>query len=220
MLPLLFSAAKSRYGHAEPAAGSVGLVHAAAQLVAHTSSPVTALTTLNPYVVSSLAELRAAGLHVPHMSRQAAPGVSQLLLAEAMAQAVAGVSAFAFQGTNAHAVLGRSLAPQPAVDSSFADGRWRRQRFWYAPSPHQMLQHCTAALQSGSVALHCQLSSASLAYIADHQVRDVVTGMHAHLALFKAIGVSFAGSQPFIAFLIVSVHAGARPHPLPRCRHA
>lgn len=95
----------------------------------------------------------------------------QPLLQEAGLLAATGVSAFAFQGTNAHAVLGCCLDPWPAAHSSIRSSLWRHQRFWYAPPPHQMLHGCVAGAQSGSIAIQCQLRSSSLAYICDHQVR-------------------------------------------------
>jgi len=46
------------------------------------------------------------------------------------ARAAAGTSAFAYQGTNAHAVLG---APEPGARRLAAQGAlpWRRRRFWW-----------------------------------------------------------------------------------------
>ena len=45
-------------------------------------------------------------------------------------RAAAGVSAFAYQGTNAHAVLG---GPEPGVRALAASAElpWRRRRFWF-----------------------------------------------------------------------------------------
>lgn len=50
------------------------------------------------------------------------------------APAVIGVSAFAFQGTNAHALL---AAPEQAGSSlQKPAAHWAQQRFWVAPRPH------------------------------------------------------------------------------------
>ena len=170
-LPLRLTAAKSAYGHAEPAAGTIGIVHAAAQLGAHASAPSLALTAVNPYVIGSLAELRVAGQQAPHVLRQPGAAASLPLPGGAVAQAATGVSAFAVQGTNAHAVLGRRGAAELAAGSNQGGSAWRRQRFWYTAPQHQMLSHCAVGPASSSMAFQSQLSSARLAYICDHQVR-------------------------------------------------
>lgn len=46
---------------------------------------------------------------------------------------VVGVSAFAFQGTNAHTLL---RAPDGAASVQKAEADWARQRFWVAVKPH------------------------------------------------------------------------------------
>lgn len=49
------------------------------------------------------------------------------------APAIIGVSAFAFQGTNAHAVMTAAAAGASTAKPS---AHWARQRFWVAPRPH------------------------------------------------------------------------------------
>lgn len=226
-LALRLSAAKSQFGHAEPAAGSIGLVHAAAQLASQICHPITALTAINPYVVGSLAELKPAGQLAPHILRQAAASVVQPLAEEAGLQAATGVSAFAFQGTNAHALLGHSLDARPAAGSNKEHSLWHHQRFWYAPPQHHMLQHCVVEPQSGSIAVQCQLSSASLAYICDHQVRtdcrcvsELVCWACVHLTTSYCVGSHLNNKLNSNTDDGVSSCAGARPHPLPGGRHA
>ena len=67
--------------------------------------------------------------------RQHGPAARPVLAAES--QQAAGVSAFAFQGTNAHAVLCR-LADAPPVAAADARLPWQRRRLWCAP-PHVLL---------------------------------------------------------------------------------
>lgn len=52
--PLMLAAAKSLAGHAEPAAGAVGLISMVAALVSSQRQPVLHLRTLNPLVSSAL----------------------------------------------------------------------------------------------------------------------------------------------------------------------
>ena len=65
------------------------------------------------------------------VSRQ--PGALPAGAASAEAQAVIGVSAFAFQGTNAHALM---AAPPAGASIIKPAADWARQRFWVAPRPH------------------------------------------------------------------------------------
>lgn len=152
------------------------------------------LRSLNPYVASSLAAAKAdasmaaaaAGSGMPRAggfsaARQAAAMPAHDLSNDATgsdstAAGAVGVSAFAFQGTNAHmlvaATAGSSTAPgsqhlNPAV--------WQRRRYWYAPEPSALLV-AAVALAAGSsgnatVAVTLQLQAPGLAYLHDHQVR-------------------------------------------------
>jgi acyl transferase domain-containing protein len=86
--PLLLASSKSWLGHAEPAAGVVGVLQAVQQLGSRQAAPICHLRALNPLVASALDSAR--GWSLP---RQPA-GVAA---AEAVAVARCGVSAFAFQ---------------------------------------------------------------------------------------------------------------------------
>jgi acyl transferase domain-containing protein len=61
--PLVLMASKSWLGHAEPAAGMVGLVHTAAALGHAAALGISHLRGLNPYVVTSLKVAGNAGLY-------------------------------------------------------------------------------------------------------------------------------------------------------------
>lgn len=81
-----------------------------------------------------------------------------------------GVSAFAFQGTNAHAILSASGSGAAAalVISSRATLA-HAQRFWVAPAPHPML-HRASEVQSSSICFSVDLASPALAFLMDHRV--------------------------------------------------
>lgn len=49
--------------------------------------------------------------------------------------AVIGISAFAFQGTNAHAVM-TTVAAAAGASATKPNADWARQRFWVEPRPH------------------------------------------------------------------------------------
>ncbi|KAI8473974.1 MAG: thiolase-like protein [Monoraphidium minutum] len=91
--PLVLSASKSWLGHAEPAAGMVGLLQAARQVSGAEAPPIGHLRTLNPLVASALGDRGARGGRVWTLPRQAGGAGSP----EAVALARVGVSAFAFQ---------------------------------------------------------------------------------------------------------------------------
>ena len=105
---LELSAAKSTLGHAEPAAGAVGILRALFRLHSGTATGVLHLTAVTPYIASSLEQLQQGGgalaVWMPRgPSAAGSPGGSSAW------QGAAGISGFAFQGTNAHIVLGRCV---------------------------------------------------------------------------------------------------------------
>jgi polyketide synthase PksM/rhizoxin synthesis polyketide synthase/nonribosomal peptide synthetase RhiB len=99
--------AKAQIGHALAAAGVVGVIRAALALREGVVPPAAHLRSANP-----LLELEAAGpLRIPRAAEPWPAGRPRL----------AGVSAFGFSGTNAHAVL---AAPPPPRDVPQRDGGW------------------------------------------------------------------------------------------------
>ncbi|KAK9837058.1 hypothetical protein WJX84_003543 [Apatococcus fuscideae] len=117
---LQLTAAKSRMGHAEPAAGQVGMVQLSQMLSQMTTRCMTHLRTVNHHI-SSL--LEAHGKPGPAMltihAARADVQSSALHAAENAWERTASVSAFAFQGTNAHARPSHGT-PVPHAQASFA----------------------------------------------------------------------------------------------------
>jgi acyl transferase domain-containing protein len=93
--------------------------------------------------------------------------------AEAQETSTWGVSAFAFQGTNAHAVLsavsGRSSLAAVQLEQLPA---WQGKRQYVLPEAHLLITAATvsAAGASRRVLFHAELAAASLAFLWDHQV--------------------------------------------------
>lgn len=85
-------------------------------------------------------------------------------------QAAAGTSSFGMSGVNAHAVL-CSAELQHAPEEQLGLP-WQRLRHWFAPAQHALLSTC--AKLGGTVAMVARLSTASLAYLQDHQVNWIV----------------------------------------------
>jgi acyl transferase domain-containing protein len=113
-LPLALASSKSFLGHSEPAAGVVGMLHAAHMLGHAMLPPIAHLVQLNPYVAAAVAATwghwsmprQAAGL----VGLAGADGVSP----EQQALRSIGTSAFAFQGKPLHCL---SCADFQACDS-------------------------------------------------------------------------------------------------------
>lgn len=107
--PLELAAAKSVLGHAEPAAGAAGMLRALQRLASASPSGTLHLSAVNPYIAASL---EGAGGSVPQCSGTAAALPAWMPRSPSSAASPgsggggrAGVSGFAFQGTNAHVVL-------------------------------------------------------------------------------------------------------------------
>ncbi len=162
------AAAKSCFGHAETAAGLVGVSRAVARLQGLARSPVLHLISLNSYVSGVLEDSSSCGSSFA-ASWQAAPG-----LLPSSGSLHAGCSAFAFQGTNAHAALSSQLAPagQQARAQAGGDAAWQRRRYWYQTAPHHLLSAVAvgAGSLSFSAAFEVALGRPALAFLWEHQV--------------------------------------------------
>ena len=142
-------------GHAEPAAGLMGLTAACLSLRQHSEPAVLHLRTLNPYVVAAVDEARSLQQGTFRMPRQQGP--ASALSSGAGGSAApggpatgpcCGVSAFAFQGTNAHIVM--LQAGQAAGRSPGSSGlAWQRERLWVTP-PISPFARLAAVVAGGS----------------------------------------------------------------------
>jgi len=83
-----------------------------------------------------------------------------------------GVSSFAFQGTNAHAVVSTTSGEANHGSSLPAGAAYhlpmQKQRHWVLPKPHSLLVF--ASSQRDTVIMQCQLADPNLAFLMDHQV--------------------------------------------------
>ena len=167
--PLALLAAKSWCGHSEPAAGVLGLAHIRLAISQRLVLPVLHLRTLNPHIQSTLSTYGSDGRKLM-AARQLAPMAG----AEVEAALMCGTSAFAFQGTNAHAIM--SIHPS-AVASPQATGQtavtlpFEQKRFWVAPLVHPLLTSFkTQHAQHSAAVFEASLATAAAAYLWDHTV--------------------------------------------------
>ena len=93
-LPVVMGAAKSRCGHAESAAGAVGLAHGALKIKMWSSWALVHLRALNPLIRSVLDPHMNRGLGACMLPRQTGPGIQGK---SSKKDQNLGVSAFAFQ---------------------------------------------------------------------------------------------------------------------------
>lgn len=170
------AASKSWVGHAEPAAGLAGLLFAHAAATNALALPLMHLRTVNPYVASTLEQQQqAAGRAAvaPAVLPKQAGGLPVALPGQQGASW--GISAFAFQGTNAHALLAAAPleAASVAAPTSTAPA-WHNKRLYVLPEAHMLIATASLSGPSGaaqcSVAFHAELAGASLAFLWDHQV--------------------------------------------------
>ena len=131
--PLALMASKSWIGHSEPSAGLVGLTHAQLAITRALQLPVLHLGGMNPYVTALME--RQAGAHA--VPRQPAPLSVLPANGGGAAQTAMGISAFAFQGTNAHALLAAAPLATALVAATSKAAVWQQQRFWIAPANHR-----------------------------------------------------------------------------------
>lgn len=100
-------------------------------------------------------------------------------------QMLSGISAYAFQGTNAHALVARAPVGQPSSADGIAYVHtntaratatvWQREAYWVGPPVHIMMHRCrvlgAGSARKASLAMECQLSATPrLAYFWDHRV--------------------------------------------------
>ncbi len=109
----------------------------------------------------------AAGISI---QRQAAPMQHQV-----DGRATAGISAFAFQGTNAHIILAPNPDDAQEIRAERLNGHsqaavWQRGRFWYLPAPHSLLVHFGWQVASQQAVWDVQLGQSKHSFLWDHQV--------------------------------------------------
>ena len=100
--PLALSAVKSCVGHSEAAAGLSGILQLFGPLLMGSHSPLLHLRDVNPLVANVLDTQAEKGGKVVQLPRYSS---AQCADVASDVQGVYGVSGFAFQGTNAHALL-------------------------------------------------------------------------------------------------------------------
>lgn len=142
---LRLTAAKSSIGHAEPAAGSIGIAHTMSLLHGQFSGSLKHLRNINNVILEALRLTNLDGLAMP---KQSAAAINTKYIRSTIAtRSVQCVSSFAFQGTNAHVVLctQRREGTHASKTSEPRGVHWKRRRHWYIGAAHQLCTVVTAS---------------------------------------------------------------------------
>eukprot|EP00889_Picochlorum_renovo_P002070 jgi/Picre1/29100/NNA_004493.t1 len=157
--PLALMSSKSWMGHAEPAAGLAGLVHAQTATGADLSLPMLHLVHMNPYV-SAVFDSAEQAVSIPRQS--AGTNLS-----------VIGTSAFAFQGTNAHVILSSTdryaSKSKPKLVGDKRNLMLQKKHLWLVPSVFRFLQRTTCRRKATILSVDLRASQNS--YLWDHMVQ-------------------------------------------------
>lgn len=126
------------------------------------------LIDVNPFVTSVFRESMVSGKSSAFIPRQRAP-FPQTLPAVDCPLKVLGISSFAFQGTNAHAVVAQQIVTSPVLKQGlFGQLIWQRKLCWYTVLPHHMVKRL--ALGQDWIDFQADVASAVAAYLNDHKV--------------------------------------------------
>jgi len=117
--PRVLTAGKSLVGHAEPAAGMMGLAHIQTGMLHEALMPVLHLRSLNAHAVPILSKGKWS------IQRSSGPHPASVEVAPFHT----GTSSFAFQGTNAHSIIAKMNAAIGGASSSPLHV-WEKGRHW------------------------------------------------------------------------------------------
>ena len=160
--PVHMSGVKSNMGHSEAAAGMAGMVQLAGNMMHKSTSAISHLRHLNHHILSMLSDGKGKSID---LSRQ-----SSSLACEDVS--VGGVSGFAFQGTNAHALLSHHSGSVADIDTVSRPGLemvWQRERCWFVCKLPKLLSHVDFA-QGGDIRLEGMLHRVQHAFIWDQML--------------------------------------------------
>jgi acyl transferase domain-containing protein/acyl carrier protein len=191
---LTLAAAKTAFGHAEAGAGLIGTLRAISSITHALVQSVVNLRTVNPYVADTMNIAKLAS----------APKQESVLVSHQMEElSVCGISSFAFQGTNAHCLLGRDVVETSTGYASAARKGFEQQSLWITPYAHPMIS--TATTKKTQVQINSFICGTTLAFLWDHRVNGKAllpgTGF---LELSTAISTSVLGEAAISAAYAVS----------------
>ena len=176
---LNLTSAKSTLGHAEPAAGGVGLLNLFLSLRSMEADPLLHLRTLNPYISSTISNATSRKIgNIPSVPRQSAP----LPLPRQVNELIGGVSSFAFQGTNAHATIrsrpeAEFIETENLVSLSAKGMQFQKERLWILPPAHPLSSagQVTGTTRNLTIRIEGRLQKPRLSNLHDIEVKKSKT---------------------------------------------
>eukprot|EP00889_Picochlorum_renovo_P006744 jgi/Picre1/33774/NNA_001253.t1 len=175
-----FFASKTSVGHSEPASGLVGLSFLYQAIENGFKEQILHLTSLNHYLDNVFQE----GISVPREEGAGLLGEQQW-----------GVSAFAFQGTNAHAVLSR--VEGLGSSAYFRERPLYGSHIWYSNPIHPLVMS-TVPASSNQVAFHMDLHYVRNSFFFDHKVLDQILFPGAGFLEFSSGAMAALGSGEYV----------------------
>jgi NADPH:quinone reductase-like Zn-dependent oxidoreductase/acyl carrier protein len=166
---VILSAGKTGVGHTEPAAGLVGVAHAVNAATSHLIHPVLHVHKLNPYLEGTLSGVNASLFSMPRLYGGFSSGRAT--------GGLAGVSSFAFQGTNAHILLSNTI-PTTASSKDYIKTEvsmpvWKQKYASVLPPTHPQIYSASMMKNSSicsSVNLEMRLGQPIHAFFQAHRV--------------------------------------------------
>ena len=140
---------------------SIAIAHVAFMLENNQSSGIMHLRDINSHVLGAL---NTNGQATTSMPRQSTPSSAvPILQPSCLWNAIQGVSSFAFQGTNAHAVICLKYCNGPASDCGLRqDIIWYKVRYWYSTPSHILLYNTTSHAKHKEAVFESQMTRACL----------------------------------------------------------
>lgn len=183
-IPVSASTAKGWIGHTEAGAGVMGISQATFGASFMYSLGISHLRSVNAHIIpvmnSKAAKDGCASWHLPRES-------SGAVMHD---KVTAGVSSFAFQGTNAHAILqGGTMASLRSSQLKI----WRNQRIWVAPPSYSMIYQAITSRISRArpqAVFDCLLKRPCMAFMRQHKIKEASVLPAAAFLEISSCGVS------------------------------
>ena len=230
---VVLAAGKTGVGHTEPAAGLVGMAHAAmGGVLSLTLHPILHLKRINPYLEGTL-----SGVNVNLFAMPKQPGGfnSNINGGDAASSGtgglLVGISSFAFQGTNAHLLVAKNATTGSAaggiVNNSDASilPVWKRTHISVLPPAHPQILTATVVPQTGNsaVTFEMQLGHPIHAFFKHHRVsgKAIFPGAgYLEMSAAAVEGMSHGGASMSAAVVGVSIAAALLIPPAPELVNA
>lgn len=185
--PLCISTSKTAHGHSEPAAGCIGIHWIMRQLEKKIMAPNIHLVETNKHIASAL----LASKRAMYPARESRP--MELLEPRALAS----LSSFAFQGTNAHAILqhNTSYESQCRADALRSMQAYHGQLSWYCSTVHPWMHPISPAFPDQDISWSIVYQQNFASRMKDHKVfgTTLLPGMCIFRIMSDAAQLCFAG---------------------------